>query len=288
MATRTPQQRADAARRAAEHPRGPLGQFLPRDQGPQNDAPESTAPPANDGDGQERPASGAATGRATEAQDETAGDPGEEAAGELTLVDQTVADLDGQPDDDAAPETLRANRKRLGRGPGRPKGAATTTKRAGPTRTANTTEKVVAAGKLDQKAVSTLLAICEGFMVPQLGDAARFAPNERQLIEPSLANILARMAPEQAAKFSAVADPLMLGTGLLMWALRVFNRPAAPPQPTGRPPVQLRSVGGTATQTQPPPPDRAPPPGATSPPPAPAAAAPDDLDAIQSVWSNQL
>lgn len=88
--------------------------------------------------------------------------------------------------------------------------------------------------------VRILLQMIEGMTVPQLGEHARFQPDERKLIEPSLESIMKRMTPEAAQHFSRFADPLMLGVGLLVWGTRVFSTPRQAPGPSRPRPTPIR------------------------------------------------
>lgn len=149
---------------------------------------------------------------------------GEEAAAELSLgFDDRTAD-----DDEEEPPPAR----RRGRKPGpKPKG-----KRSHHKKTVREIFEEPPAQKLDRKMAGLFLGVIEGIAVPQLGERARFEPDERRLIEPPLANLIERLTPESARMFSQFADPIMLGVGFLIWGARVFgtpNRPpAAPPRPT--------------------------------------------------------
>lgn len=70
------------------------------------------------------------------------------------------------------------------------------------------------------------------------GDEARFTSKERAMIQPPLGRILSRMTPEDGAKFTAFADPVFLGAGLLIWGVRVWTlqqRAVRPTPQTGRP-----------------------------------------------------
>lgn len=120
--------------------------------------------------------------------------------------------------------------------------------------------------RLDKAAVSALLDIVDAMTSAQLGDRAKFNARERGLIEPSLTRIVARMTPDAAAKFSQLADPLMLATGLLLWGVRVFGgdrssegtRPPTPlrPQPVPREaPAEPRVPGPIDPGGVAPPPD---------------------------------
>lgn len=81
---------------------------------------------------------------------------------------------------------------------------------------------------LDAAATKLLLTMVQAMTVAQLGPDAAFTSQERGLIEPPLTRILARMSPSSAKMFSAVADPILLCTGLLMWGTRVFAKQVPP------------------------------------------------------------
>lgn len=77
----------------------------------------------------------------------------------------------------------------------------------------------------DLNVAGILVTLVEGMVVPAIGEKAKFRPDERKLIEPSLGRIMARMSPSAAGHFTALADPILLGTGLLLWGFRVFSVP---------------------------------------------------------------
>jgi hypothetical protein len=70
-------------------------------------------------------------------------------------------------------------------------------------------------------AASAMLMMAEALAVANLGAVASFNPFERSMIQPPLANILARLKPETTQKFGAVMDPVVLLAGLAMWYMRI-------------------------------------------------------------------
>jgi hypothetical protein len=102
-------------------------------------------------------------------------------------------------------------------------------------------KSATASGKSEPASVAVLLQLVEALTVAQYGERARFEIAERRLIEPSLGRILARMTPDSAKVFGAIADPVLLATGLLIWGVRVFSGGNQQP---GRPPTPIRPVEG--------------------------------------------
>lgn len=184
------------------------------------DSSESPADPDHGDGAAASPAPGA-----TPAADEAA-EPG--AQEELAPIELGFADRTTPPEPEAAPEKPRPIR-RIGklRRPGNQKSHSA--------KTPDPVKKITGKGGAD--ATKIVLILVETVAARELGEHARFTPDERKLIEPSMARILDRMTPDVAAKVSALADPLMLGTGLLIWGVRVYGHgaPARPPAPTPGP-----------------------------------------------------
>lgn len=178
---------------------------------------------------------GSEAGDAGSSQEATEGitSLGEETSGELSL---SFDDLTADDDDAPAPAPRR------GRKPGpKPKGKRSHHKK----KTVTQIFEEPPAQKLDRKMAGILLQIVEGITVPQLGEHARFEPDERKLIEPPLANLIERLTPESAKMFSQFADPVMLGFGLLVWGARVFSVPRQAPAPRPRPTLLRREAAPT-------------------------------------------
>lgn len=188
---------------------------------------------ANDDDDSASDGAGATSASAgTEAE---AFGAGQETATELTFTDHT------DDSEDVAPRSVGRGRKRLGGGKrGGKRGADKQDAPSAPKRNHHARPKLPA---IDQGAVSGLLDIAEGFLVPQLGAVARFQPQERALIVPALAGIIDRMTPEMAERFRGVADPVLLAVGLGMWGLRVYGAKTAPAAPRPRPGVDRPETG---------------------------------------------
>ncbi len=82
-----------------------------------------------------------------------------------------------------------------------------------------------------------LVSMAEGVAVAMLGDPAALNSGERELIEPSLARILARMTPASIAKVQVFIDPLTLLVGMAMWGNRLAE-------------LQAQKTAGTAKPTE--------------------------------------
>jgi len=80
----------------------------------------------------------------------------------------------------------------------------------------------------------------EGLTTAAWGEDARFTANERKLIQPPFGRILQRMSPDDAGKFTALADPVLLGTGLLIWGMRIWTMQQRAVRPT---PTPIRPSG---------------------------------------------
>lgn len=107
---------------------------------------------------------------------------------------------------------------------------------------------------IDTQAAGALLALAEGGLVMAVGPEAALNDYERTMIEPPLGRMLARMAPESAARVAAFADPITLLVGIGAYVSRVFmtrdrnartesgpRRPAARPTTTpGAQPAPVR------------------------------------------------
>ena len=76
--------------------------------------------------------------------------------------------------------------------------------------------------KLDAQASRLVMQLVESLAVQNLGEDVRLTTAERNLIEPPLGRIMARMSPQGAAAFAAFADPVLLLTGLFMWGGRLM------------------------------------------------------------------
>jgi hypothetical protein len=64
------------------------------------------------------------------------------------------------------------------------------------------------------------MATIEMFAVLRFGPEAAFTPAERMLAEPSLARIIERYGA-LAERYSALLDPILLGSAALLYALRL-------------------------------------------------------------------
>jgi len=197
---------------------------------------------------------------------------------------------DGDDLDDDAPAPA-APARNVG---GRPKGSggkkkAVKARRASRERStaADDGDGPLSSFRMDRQAVKLLLLAVEGMAVPQIGPHARFEPDERKLIEEPLERMLGKLTPRTVKMVGAFADPIMLGTGLMIWASRVFSvqRPAPAPRPVPTPrygpdgPTLLRPSPVQPTMQQ----DVQPPQAADSPP----AAQPDGIvpDDLAEAWS---
>lgn len=247
------------------------------------DAPTVAAAATDDHD--DASGDGSGDGSANAAAEAQAPGAGSETATELTFSDHTA------DDGDDAPRTVgRRGGKRLGGGKRKRKSADGDT--AAPAKRSHHAAKPKPP-KVDVGAVDGLLSIAEGFLVPQLGPAARFAPQERALIVPSLAGIIDRMTPDVAERFRNVADPLLLAVGLGMWGLRVYGSATRPQRPAQRPGIDRpesgsvtvtpAATGGAAVAARPepsPPPPVVPPAGRNG-----AASMPGTVDdALHAAW----
>lgn len=220
------------------------------------------------GAGSEAPDEGAPEGAAPDGQDASStgsddGDGGGYAEAEETTGEDEVLTSLGMDDSDRVADEPVPPKRQKTPGSGRRKGSPQKrSHKKAPVQRARAVADALFGDepptqKLDRKMAGVLLTIVEGMTVPQLGEHARFQPDERRLIEPSLANILERMTPDSAKMFSAFADPIMLGTGILIWATRVWGANQRAAMNARRPaPTLLRQEPAAAVviPTSPPPP----------------------------------
>lgn len=93
----------------------------------------------------------------------------------------------------------------------------------------------------DPNLSNLLLGLAQGMFTAAWGPDAAFTAKERELIQPPLARLMQRLSPEDGARFSAMADPVFLAAGLLIWGMRIWTMqqkavkpaPATASRPTG-------------------------------------------------------
>lgn len=75
--------------------------------------------------------------------------------------------------------------------------------------------------KSAQQTAALLVIMLDGVVCQFYGQNAAMNENERGMIEPALGRILARMPTKYGKQVQELADPVMLGLGLVMWFVRV-------------------------------------------------------------------
>jgi hypothetical protein len=63
----------------------------------------------------------------------------------------------------------------------------------------------------------------ESVMVARVGEAAKFTKEERSMIETGAAECLAKISPKSVKTITAFSAPVMLGTGIFMYAMRISS-----------------------------------------------------------------
>lgn len=92
---------------------------------------------------------------------------------------------------------------------------------AGETRKPAAPDKTALKDAEAKKTADTILTVAETLAMALAGDEAKFQPSERYLLDESLPQVLATLTPAAAAQIQQFAAPAMLGTGAILYVVRV-------------------------------------------------------------------
>lgn len=75
----------------------------------------------------------------------------------------------------------------------------------------------------DKRGLTMMLNMVEAIVVARMGDEAKFTKDERAMIETGAAEILQKISPKSVQTLTAFSSPIMLGTGVFMYVMRVSS-----------------------------------------------------------------
>lgn len=75
----------------------------------------------------------------------------------------------------------------------------------------------------DKRGLTMMLNMVEAIVVARMGEEAKFTKDERAMIETGAAEILQKISPKSVQTLTAFSSPIMLGTGVFMYVMRVSS-----------------------------------------------------------------